>query len=166
MALNITSSILTPTSLLFVDDGGVSFNMKVLRLDENNDWEVIYISNVQDSQMEYHIQQDGVYRIDLNEVLGEDIEMFIYVCYEQVKSKLRKYIKQILCNCCEDNCRPCDNRHIYDFTMLTHLSLPYLGNNKYLLISPDISNEVVRLELESINNAIVRTQRYILNYDI
>jgi len=165
MALSITATLVTPTSVSFVD-AAADITMIVYKLDENNAWATDTSYTTESDTMTHTITSDGVYRFHIDEYGGDDERDYVYVCYEVVKSKLRQYIQSQLCNCCEDNCNPCDNNIIYDFTMLVHLSLAYLGNNKYILATPDLTSSTVMDILESINNAIVRTAKYILQHDI
>lgn len=163
--MTITGSIVTPTSVIFVSASDL-YTVTVYKLDENNNWEIV--EEITDSATEQNVSlsTDGVYYFKLKEDGGEDENHFVYVMYEDVKSKLRAYIKTILCNCCENNCDPCSNETVYDFNMLHHLSLTYLGNNEYLLIQTDMDDTSTLNELYNINNGIVRTKKYILKYDL
>jgi hypothetical protein len=158
-------SIVTPTSVIFVSSV-VQFTTTVYKLDENNSWEVVQTFDTPVTEQTVTLSSDGVYYFHLEEYGNTGESIFVYICYEEVKAKLRSYIKSILCSCCEDDCNPCSNETVYDFNMLHHLSLSYLGSNEFLLIQTDITDVTTLDKLHSINNAIVRTKKYILNYDI
>lgn len=148
--------LISANQVQFTDD--TEFSMTVKKLDDNNNWETLFTSSTPATINTYTMANDGIYHFILS-----DGSEYGHLIYEDIKLKLRTYAKEQLCKCCESDCAPCDNERVYDFTMLVHLSLAYLGNNEYIL---DDAFDPDDTELERINNAIVRTQKYILSNDL
>lgn len=159
-------NLVSPTHVIFNDDV-YHFTIEVFKLDDNNDWVSIHTNNVEAFTQSYSMSSDGIYHFRLTLDYEGGIISYGYLLYETIKRNIREYAKSILCSCCEKDCSPCDNEQIYDFMMMIHLSLAYLGANDYLMVTPfDPTDPVIQPDIEAINNAIVRTKKYILINDI
>jgi len=158
------AQLLTPKQVQFSHDEDVTLVVKYL--DENNQWEIKHTSSPSDTHI-YNMLVDGVYNFYLYTADAVAEWSYGHLNYEYIKYKLRTYAKDILCTCCENGCDPCENNTIYDFTLLSHLALAFVGNNEFILVeSFDPEDPLIKIEIERLNNAIVRSTKYVINYDI